>query len=46
MSLDALWPFLFTALNIPLLAAAAVSILFGIGWVLISALRRITEGEN
>lgn len=45
MSLDALWPFLYQTLSEPLQAAAAVSILFGIGWVLISALSRVTNNE-
>lgn len=45
MSLDPLWPFLLDVLGLPMMAAGAVSILFGIGWVIISALRRLTNDE-
>lgn len=45
MSLDPLGPFLYLVLGEPLQATAAISILFGIGWVLISALRRIGDNE-
>ncbi len=43
MSLDALYLFLFATLSEPLMGVAAITVCFGVSWVVLSALNRVAN---
>lgn len=45
MSLDPMWLFLYAALGQPMMAAAAITMCFGVCWALLSAFNRVGKNQ-